>query len=204
MATIDLIVLGMLKKEPMSAYDIQKLVEYRNISKWVKISTPSIYKKTVQLEKKGFVKGSIVKEGKMPEKVIYSLTDAGQEEFEKLMLEIAAKPIRIFLDFNAVIVNLDSLSSENRKLCIDSIEENIKELKSYLEQNIHEKENLPEMRKKTRASAGTAGGCPQGSVSYPCRARLARLMADRMARRGARLMLWDRPTPQYFLPSRWS
>ena len=145
MATIDLIVLGMLKKEPMSAYDIQKLVEYRNISKCVKISTPSIYKKTVQLEKKGFVKGSIVKEGKMPEKVIYSLTDAGQEEFEKLMLEIAAKPIRIFLDFNAVIVNLDSLSSENRKQCIDSIEENIKELKSYLEQNIHEKENLPEI-----------------------------------------------------------
>ena len=37
MATIDLIVLGMLKKGPMGAYDIQKLVEYRNISKWVKI-----------------------------------------------------------------------------------------------------------------------------------------------------------------------
>ena len=31
--------------ELLSAYDIQKLVEYRNISKWVKISTPSIYKK---------------------------------------------------------------------------------------------------------------------------------------------------------------
>lgn len=46
MATIDLIVLGMLKKEELSAYDIQKLVEYRNISKWVKISTPSIYKKS--------------------------------------------------------------------------------------------------------------------------------------------------------------
>lgn len=42
MATIDLIVLGMLKKEPMGAYDIQKLVEYRNISKWVKISTSYI------------------------------------------------------------------------------------------------------------------------------------------------------------------
>lgn len=52
MATIDLIVLGILKKEPMGAYDIQKLVEYRNISKWVKISTPSIYKKAIQLEEK--------------------------------------------------------------------------------------------------------------------------------------------------------
>ena len=52
MATIDLIVLGILKKESLSAYDIQKLVEYRNISKWVKISTPSIYKKVIQLEEK--------------------------------------------------------------------------------------------------------------------------------------------------------
>ena len=65
MATIDLIVLGILKKDPMSAYDIQKLVEYRKISKWVKISTPSIYKKAIQLEEKGLVRrGKIVKEKK--------------------------------------------------------------------------------------------------------------------------------------------
>ena len=74
MATIDLIVLGMLKKEPLSAYDIQKLVDYRNISKWVKISTPSIYKKVLQLEEKGYVQSRPVREGKMPEKAVYSLT----------------------------------------------------------------------------------------------------------------------------------
>ena len=66
MATIDLIVLGMLKKESLSAYDIQKLVEYRNISKWVKISTPSIYKKVIQLEEKGLITSRTEKEGKMP------------------------------------------------------------------------------------------------------------------------------------------
>lgn len=145
MATIDLIVLGMLKKEPMGAYDIQKLVEYRNISKWVKISSPSIYKKTIRLEEKGFIKGDIVKEGKMPEKAVYSLTEAGEKEFERLMLEIAAKPIHIFLDFNAVIVNLDSLPHEIQKYCVTNIEKNIKVLKTYLEENIHEKENIPGM-----------------------------------------------------------
>ncbi len=62
MATIDLIVLGMLKKEPLSAYDLQKLVEYRNISKWVKISTPSIYKKVIQLEEKGYISSHRLKE----------------------------------------------------------------------------------------------------------------------------------------------
>lgn len=150
MATIDLIVLGMLKQEPLSAYDIQKLVEYRNISKWVKISTPSIYKKVIQLEEKGYMKGNAVKEGKMPEKVIYSLTDSGEKEFEKLMLEIASKPIHLFLDFNAVIVNLTSISTESQKLCIESIESNIKYLKTYLEENISIKENkadIPEAGK---------------------------------------------------------
>ena len=118
MATIDLIVLGMLKKDSMSAYDIQKLVEYRNISKWVKISTPSIYKKVIQLEGKGLIQSTPVKEGNMPEKAVYSLTASGQQEFERLMLELSAQPIRIFLDFNAVIVNLDSLPSEMQQcLC---------------------------------------------------------------------------------------
>lgn len=147
MSTIDLIVLGMLKKEPMGAYDIQKLVEYRNISKWVKISTPSIYKKAIQLEEKGLIKAEIVKEGKMPEKTVYSLTDIGNKEFERLMFEISAKPLHIFLDFNAVIVNLDGLSSENQKLCITDIEKNIKILKNSLEENLRTKKNIPEIPK---------------------------------------------------------
>lgn len=145
MATIDLIVLGILKKESMSAYDIQKLVEYRNISKWVKISTPSIYKKVLQLEEKGYITSTQVKEGKMPEKAVYTLTDSGNSQFEKLMIEISLKPIHIFLDFNAVIVNLDSLSRENQKVCLANIEDNIKTLKSYLEENQNLKKNAPEI-----------------------------------------------------------
>ncbi len=145
MATIDLIVLGMLKRESLSAYDIQKLVEYRNISKWVKISTPSIYKKVIQLEEKGLITSRTEKEGKMPEKAVYSLTDAGNKEFEKLMLEISCKPINIFLDFNAVIVNLESMEKEQQRECLDNIESNINVLKSYLEENMDLKENVPDI-----------------------------------------------------------
>ncbi|NBI19061.1 PadR family transcriptional regulator [Neglecta sp. X4] len=145
MATIDLIVLGMLKKQPLSAYDIQKLVEYRNISKWVKISTPSIYKKVIQLEEKSLLQSVLVRENNMPEKAVYSLTDSGEQEFERLMRELSAQPIRMFLDFNAVIVNLDSVPLEMQKTCIDSIEKNVQDLKTYLEENLREKENAPEV-----------------------------------------------------------
>ena len=145
MATIDLIVLGMLKKEPLSAYDLQKLVEYRNISKWVKISTPSIYKKVIQLEEKGYISSHIEKEGKMPEKSVYSLTEKGKQQFEKLMLEISCKPINIFLDFNAVVVNLESMTKESQKECLDNIENNMKVLKTYLEKNIALKESVDDI-----------------------------------------------------------
>ncbi len=145
MATIDLIVLGMLKKQPLSAYDIQKLVEYRNISKWVKISTPSIYKKVIQLEEKGLLQSVPMRENNMPEKAVYSLTASGEQEFERLMGELSAQPIRMFLDFNAVIVNLDNVPLEMQKFCVDSIEKNVQDLKTYLEENLREKENAPEV-----------------------------------------------------------
>lgn len=145
MATIDLIVLGILKKEALSAYDIQKLVEYRNISKWVKISTPSIYKKVIQLEEKNYIKGTTVKEGNMPEKTVYSLTNAGEKEFERLALELSAMPVRFFLDFNAVIVNLLSLPPESREKCLQNIKNEVKTLKDYLEENISCKQHIPDI-----------------------------------------------------------
>ena len=83
----------------------------------------------------------------MPEKAVYSLTDEGEKEFVKLMMETASKPIHFFLDFNAVIVNLDKLPPESQQSCIASIEENIEILKTYLEENLREYENDPEITK---------------------------------------------------------
>ena len=145
MATIDLIVLGMLKKQALSAYDIQKLVEYRNISKWVRISTPSIYKKVIQLEEKGLLQSVAVRENNMPEKAVYSLTSSGERAFEGLMEELSLQPVRMFLDFNAVIVNLDSVPLEMQKSCVANIEKNVQDMKAYLEENLQEKENAPDV-----------------------------------------------------------
>ena len=52
------------------------------------------------------------------------------------MLGIAVRPITIFLDFNAVILNLDSLSSADQKACISIIEANVKKMKLRLKDDI--------------------------------------------------------------------
>ena len=81
----------------------------------------------------------------MPEKAVYSLTASGELEFERLMKELSTQPIRMFLDFNAVIVNLDSVPIEMQKTCVANIEKNVQDLKTYLEENLREKENAPEV-----------------------------------------------------------
>ena len=53
MSSIDLLILGMVLERPMSAYELQKDVEAHHLSRWTKISTPSVYKKTLQLRERG-------------------------------------------------------------------------------------------------------------------------------------------------------
>ena len=103
------------------------------------------YKKVIQLEEKGLLQSISVRENNMPEKAVYSLTASGELEFERLMKELSTQPIRMFLDFNAVIVNLDSVPIEMQKTCVANIEKNVQDLKTYLEENLREKENAPEV-----------------------------------------------------------
>lgn len=143
MSAIDLIVLGLVKQKPQGAYDIQKELESRNIARWVRVSVPSIYKKVIQLEEKGYLQGSITKTGKMPEKAVYQVTEKGEVYFLELMETISDQPVNIFLDLNSVIVNLDSIPSEAKLKCLNQIEANIRDLTETLGRNRVEKPHSP-------------------------------------------------------------
>ena len=62
-----------------------------------------------------------------------------------LMHELSKKPIHMFLDFNAVIVNLESMPKEEQKECLDEIEINIEILLNYLEENQKLKEKAEDV-----------------------------------------------------------
>lgn len=143
MSIIDLIVLGMIKEKEQSAYDLQKNIEYRNISKWVKVSTPSIYKKVIQLEEKGYITGSLSREGNMPEKSIYRITEDGEKYFLELMKKISTQMVNVFLDFNAVVINMGMLSNSEEREIIDNIETEIEKYKNAVSKLEMEREEIP-------------------------------------------------------------
>lgn len=143
MSSIDLTLLGLLYESPQSAYDIQKAIEYRNISKWMKISGPSVYKKVIKLEGKGYLKGVLSKESNMPEKIIYSITDSGKAYFQELMEKISLTPVQILFDFNAVIVNINKLPKKEALVILDNIEESIDINRGYIKMMAAQRMHIP-------------------------------------------------------------
>lgn len=112
MSSIDLIILGMLKKEPMSAYDLKLHMERVRLSKWMKIAAPTIFQNLKKLAAKGLLASEIVRQGEMPEKTVYSLAPAGEEHFRALMGQFACDPGSIHFAFNAFVKNIELLDQD--------------------------------------------------------------------------------------------
>ena len=122
MSTVDLMILGVLMQKSMNAYEMKKEMEYRNINKWVKISSPSVYKNLVKLYKSGFIDGETVRDGEMPEKTIYTINEKGRNYFMQLMSQYSENPGIIYVDFCAFIANLHLMDHETGLKMIEMLQ----------------------------------------------------------------------------------
>ena len=125
MSSIDLVILGIVLEKPQSAYDIQKDVDYHHFSRWTKISVPSVYRKVIQLNEKGYLKSDIVKGDKFADKAVYSIAEKGCAYFEKLMDTYASEPVPLLFDFNVVITNLNKMDKEKALELVAKLRNNI-------------------------------------------------------------------------------
>ncbi|MCI9079610.1 MAG: PadR family transcriptional regulator [Lachnospiraceae bacterium] len=142
MSTIDLIILGSLYQSPKSAYELQKQIEDRHLARWVKIGSYTVYKKVIQYEKKGFVFSETKKNGNMPERTVYTLTPNGKTKFHELMSGFSAGETRIFLDFNAVIVNMPLLNDADFNECINNIKNSIYKTKNQIQEQLSKQKEM--------------------------------------------------------------
>jgi len=148
MTIIDMIILGFLYQEKLSAYDIQKEIEERNISKWIKISRPAIYKNLKKLEDKNYLTSDIEKKTNMPEKKLYSLTKKGKVEYDKKAQKISEEELNIFLDINSVISSFDNLTNEKQITFLKNVCKNIEQHLYFLNNNLEKKADIPEHGKQ--------------------------------------------------------
>ena len=67
----------------------------------------------------------------MPDKAVYTITDKGNDYFNRLMNDISNYDVSLYLDFNIIITNLDLVDDEQKKILVSNIKSKILELKSH-------------------------------------------------------------------------
>ena len=72
--------LGLKNERPLNAYEITKQLQVMNVQWWYNIANSTVYATLKSLEKKQYICGIVEKEGNMPDKTVYSLTEKGKRE----------------------------------------------------------------------------------------------------------------------------
>ncbi len=99
--------------------------------------------KVVQFEAKGYVVSETVRNGNMPEKILYTITSKGKEVFHELMTRFSVAETRVFLDFNAVIVNMALVDESFADECIANIKNSIQNTKMQIMEQLPLHKDIP-------------------------------------------------------------
>ena len=88
-----IVILGMLRKGEMNAYDMLKMIDRMNMKYWFPIGTTTLYETCLRLEKKNYIENT----GESDKKAVYKLTDSGRKELKSTICALFER-----VDFDSV------------------------------------------------------------------------------------------------------
>ncbi len=130
---IDLMVLGLLMESPRNAYELVRLVDDRQLNRLLKISRPAVYKSCKRLSRGKFLDGQTVRDGELPEKVIYSVNAAGAARFRELMEYYSKEIMPIYFNFNSFLWNIEKLDRTEALTRLKELQRCFKSTKTWIE-----------------------------------------------------------------------
>ena len=105
----ELAVLSLLVEQPRHAYEIEQVIEDRNMRYWTEIGFSSIYRVLTKLEESGLLTSELQPpEGRGPARKVYHPTPTGKEAWQQAALHNLAKPERKYSSF---LLGLDNLAA---------------------------------------------------------------------------------------------
>jgi DNA-binding PadR family transcriptional regulator len=99
-----LVVLNLLCERPRHPYALRVLVRERGIESVVKMAGASIYDAMERLERAGLIEASATtREGRRPERTVYTITQAGRDELQMWMADLLSEPTGEYPKFGAAL-----------------------------------------------------------------------------------------------------
>ena len=141
MSSVELIILGLLMERPRNAYELARLIDERQLGRILKISKPAVYKCCKRLSRDGYLKGKTTRDGEMPEKVTYTVTDKGKGHFHRLMEHFSGSIIPFYMEFNTFLWNIDKLDRKKALELMRNLQKELVALKTWV--IAHERQEKP-------------------------------------------------------------
>jgi len=108
-----LAVMNLLLERPMHPYEMKLKMKERGHDQVIRLKGGSIYDTVVRLEQGGFIKSQAPsREGRRPERTVYSITDAGRDEITAWLRELLAQPVNDYPQFAAALAFFAALDKE--------------------------------------------------------------------------------------------
>lgn len=154
LSNVELILVNFVNINPSYAYEIEMLIERRNLRQWIKIGGTTVYQVLDRLCKKGYLEFKKEKVGNMPERKRYYITDDGKEELYKTAKDLIRKNENYYFDLNIGLAcrksfdklefkNLIRERLENLTVFLETFNDNYETIKSlYPEKKFLIKEYL--------------------------------------------------------------
>lgn len=123
------LVMGLLHKKSMNPYELIKLINMDVVQDWFPLTAPSIYTTIKNIEKKGYISGETLQEGKLPPKTVYVLTEAGERE---LVSDLGASLASYEAEASHFGIALFHIGSLQREDALRSAHERLDRVKALL------------------------------------------------------------------------
>jgi DNA-binding PadR family transcriptional regulator len=108
-----LAVMNLLMESPMHPYEMKLKMKERGHDQVIRLKGGSIYDTVERLEEGGFITSQAPsREGRRPERTVYTITDAGRDEITAWLRELLAQPVNEYPQFAAALAFFAALDKE--------------------------------------------------------------------------------------------
>jgi DNA-binding PadR family transcriptional regulator len=110
---VALSVLNLLHERPMHPYEMRSLMRERGHDRAFRIKESSVYDTVARLADRGFIEPvEVNREGRRPERTVYAITEAGRDELQVWLWDLASEPSAEYPAFAAPLMFIYSLGKD--------------------------------------------------------------------------------------------
>jgi DNA-binding PadR family transcriptional regulator len=136
LSKISTLILGVLYEKGRNPYEITKMLKELKLRKWFNVADSTVYATINNLKKQNLIKGISSKEGRFPEKTIYSITAEGEFELHNTISSYLEKNDPDGSKFDIAILLLHHLSRDEvlqkLKVKLENLESSTYEIKTQI------------------------------------------------------------------------